>query len=294
MEEKTLVIMAAGMGSRFGGLKQIEPVDKYGHMLLDFSVYDAILSGFRRVVFIINEEIEVDFKRIISTRLLKWRIKVDYAYQELCVPMGYSIPVGRKKPWGTAHAISCLSGIVNSPFAVINADDFYGRDAFVRIFNFLGQNNGECCMVGYKLRDTLSSSGAVSRGVCQVEQGRLCSIEEHTGIIAAAEGIISNEPDLLSPDTTVSMNFWGLTPDVIEECRSQFSRFLDKNLDTNPLGCEFYLPFVIFNMISESKARVQVLYSSAKWYGVTYKKDKSEVALALESMIESGIYPADL
>ena len=149
-------------------------------------------------------------------------------------------------------------------------------------------------MVGYKLRDTLSLSGAVSRGVCQVEQGRLCSIEEHTGIIAAAEGIISNEPDLLSPDTTVSMNFWGLTPDVIEECRSQFSSFLDKNLDTNPLGCEFYLPSVIFNMISESKARVQVLYSSAKWYGVTYKKDKSEVALALESMIESGIYPADL
>ena len=295
MEDRTLVIMAAGMGSRFGGLKQIEPVDKYGHILLDFSVYDAIFAGFSRVIFIINKEIEVDFKRMVSTRLSRWQIRVDYAYQELCnMPEGYSLPASRKKPWGTAHAISCLSGIVNSPFAVINADDFYGRDAFVRIFDFLNQNNDECCMVGYKLRDTLSSSGCVSRGICEVEQGSLRRIEERSGICATPDGIISAEADRLPPDATVSMNFWGLTPDVIDECKSQFPRFLDKHLDTNPLGCEFYLPSVIFNMISEGKARVKVLNSSTKWYGVTYKKDKSEVSLALENMIENGIYPTDL
>ena len=295
MEEKTLVIMAAGMGSRFGGLKQIEPVDKYGHILMDFSIYDAILAGFDSVVFIINKEIEADFKRIISPRLSKWRIKVDYAYQALWdMPKGYSLPVGRKKPWGTAHAISCLSGIVNSPFAVINADDFYGRDAFERIFDFLSQNNGECCMVGYRLQDTLSASGGVSRGVCLVEQGRLSRIDERTGIRATPDGIVSNECGFLAHDTTVSMNFWGLTPNVIEECKSEFSRFLYKNLDTNPLTCEFYLPGVIYKMISDGKARVRVINSSAKWYGVTYKKDKSEVSLALENMIENGVYPADL
>ena len=295
MEEKTLVIMAAGMGSRFGGLKQIEPVDKFGHILLDFSVYDAILSGFSRVVFIINKEIESDFKRIIGARLSKWQTKVDYAYQELCnIPEGYSLPVGRKKPWGTAHAISCLSGIVASPFAVINADDFYGKDAFARISDFLCQSTDECCMVGYKLCDTLSPSGGVSRGICLVEQGSLRRIEEHSGIRTTSDGIISAEGKRLSPDTTVSMNFWGLTPDVIEECRREFSSFLDKHLSIDPLGCEFYLPSVIFNMISRGKVRARVLTSSSKWYGVTYKKDKSEVSLALENMIENGVYPIDL
>ena len=266
-----------------------------GKTILDFSVYDAILSGFSRVVFIINKEIESDFKRIIGARLSKWQTKVDYAYQELCnIPEGYSLPVGRKKPWGTAHAISCLSGIVASPFAVINADDFYGKDAFARISDFLCQSTDECCMVGYKLCDTLSPSGGVSRGICLVEQGSLRCIEEHSGIRTISDGIISAEGKRLSPDTTVSMNFWGLTPDVIEECRREFSSFLDKHLSIDPLGCEFYLPSVIFNMISRGKVRVRVLTSSAKWYGVTYKKDKSEVSLALENMIENGVYPIDL
>lgn len=295
MDKATLVIMAAGMGSRFGGLKQIESVDRYGHILPDYSVYDAVLAGFRRVVFIINREIESDFKKIIYPRLSKWKIQVDYAFQELYdLPRGYTVPQNRRKPWGTAHAISCLSGIVNTPFAVINADDFYGREAFFAIFNFLNRGSGESCMIGYRLKDTLSDSGGVSRGVCVVERGRLSSIHEVGEIVRRENGIVSGEEIELDPDKTVSMNFWGLTPEIIEECKSRFSDFLEENISLNPLGCEFYLPKVISNMIIEGKISVKVIETNSKWYGVTYKKDKSEVALALENMINRGVYPSDL
>lgn len=295
MDITTLVVMAAGMGSRFGGLKQIEPVDKYGHILIDYSIYDAILAGFRRVVFVINREIERDFKDMIASRISKWNIEVDYAFQEMTkLPDGYSVSPQRKKPLGTAHAIACLFGMVNTPFAVINADDFYGREAFIKIFEFLNRRDGECCMVGYRLGDTLSSSGNVSRGVCRVEQGRLCEIRETRGIFRDENRIISQGGRELSPDSTVSMNFWGLTPEVIEECRSRLPSFLDKNLDSDPLGCEFYLPELIYDLIFEEKVSVKVLDSNSKWYGVTYKKDKSEVSLALENMIKNRIYPVDL
>ncbi len=295
MDKATLVIMAAGMGSRFGGLKQIESVDDMGHIIIDYSIYDALLAGFRRVVFIIKREIESDFKRIILPRASKWQIEVDYAFQELeSLPHGYVVPKGRIKPWGTAHAISCLSGIVNTRFAVINADDFYGRNAFFRVFDFLNEDSGECCMIGYRLKDTLSDSGGVSRGVCESEQGRLINIHEVGGIIRCENRIVSADRIEFNPDTTVSMNFWCLTPEIIDECKSVFSKFLEEKLSINPLGCEFYLPEVISNMIVDRKISVKVIEANSKWYGVTYKKDKSEVALALENMINKGIYPADL
>lgn len=295
MKELTLVVMAAGMGSRFGGLKQIEPIDKFGHVLIDYSLYDACLSGFTRVLFVIKKEIESDFKNVLSPRFSRLNMKVDYVYQEMStLPLGYYVPKERKKPWGTAHAIACLSGLVDKSFAVINADDFYGRDAFFKMSEFLGDGREECSMIGYKLEDTLSKSGGVSRGVCRVEQGTLRSINEMGGIERINDAIFSNGNIKLKSDIIVSMNFWGLTSNVVDECRLRFADFLKANLTSDPLKCEFYLPEVISRLINEGKIKVNVINSLSKWYGVTYKKDKSEVSLALEQMIENGLYPAKL
>ena len=296
MTDTTLVIMAAGMGSRYGGLKQIEAVDDCGHILLDYSVYDAIRAGFSRVVFIVKDEIYEDFMSVISPRLEKWNIEVDLVFQELWdMPSEYSLPPGRKKPWGTAHAVSCLADKVNSPFAVINADDYYGVGAIKTIFNCLNSDDylpGECFMVGYRLKNTLSKNGAVSRGICIAENGCLKGIREVGGILAV-HGEIRSDEGALDPDSIVSMNLWGLTPGIISECRRRFSDFLEWNIEKDPLGCEYYLPELISRLIAEGSIRVRVTESDGIWQGITYREDKAGLSAALKGLCDEGIYPGE-
>lgn len=300
MKSPELVIMAAGMGSRYGGLKQIDPVDDFGHIIIDYSIYDAIRAGFRDVTFIIKKEIEKDFREIMDKHLQGKNINVKYVFQEVDnLPCGYSVPEGRTKPWGTAHALLSALGTVDAPFAVINADDYYGANAFMKIYDFLSnvdESDGKYhySMVGYRIKNTVTEQGTVSRGVCQCEDGYLTEIVERTKI--ATEGgkiwYTEGEDDVeLDPDTLVSMNLWGLTPSYLSECEARFSAFLDKNLATNPLKCEFFLPTVISELIAEDKADVKVLDNSDKWYGVTYKEDKKTVVEAFKKFIAEGIYP---
>ena len=293
MEKLTLVVLAAGMGSRFCGQKQTEGIDGRGHILLDYSLYDATLSGFGRALFIIRKEMKENFLSIISKKRWFNEISVDFVFQELTdLPRGFPCPKNRSKPWGTAHAISCLAGIVDSPFAVINADDFYGREAIFKIAENL--QNGECSMVAYNLCNTLSTYGAVSRGICKSEGGYLTEIAERSGIVFWEGKIIDRDGMELSPMAKTSMNLWGFTPEIADEAKKRFSRFLKDNLEENPDGCEYYLPSLVSGMIQEKKLKVRMLDSNSKWYGLTYKKDKSEVSLALEKMISDGIYPSIL
>ena len=293
MDNITLAVLAAGMGSRFGGLKQIEKIDERGQVILDYSLYDAISVGFSKVVFIIRKEMKEDFMSIISTRQWFRDINVEFVFQEIDdIPKGFQLPNGRKKPWGTAHAIASLYGAVNSPFAVINADDFYGRKAFGLIANCL--KSGENCMVGYKLKNTLSKSGKVSRGICESENGYITNICEKWGIAAKNDKIIGGNNAVLDENANVSMNLWGFTPNVINECKDRFASFLKQNLKENPKACEYYLPSVISEMISEGSLRIRLFETDDKWYGITYKNDKSEVSLALEKMVKMGIYPTYL
>ena len=295
MSREVLVIMAAGMGSRYGGLKQIDIVDAYGHILLDYSVYDAIRAGFRRIVFIINRERLDDFRSIIESRILRWGVEVTLVFQEQSSLIGDRvIPEGRKKPWGTAHAIACLGDTVDSPFAVINADDFYGRVAFRRMYDALYTResvNEDCFMLGYKLKNTLSENGGVSRGICNVEQGCLKSICEVAGIRQQREKIISSSGAELDSEAMVSMNFWGLTPEIIRECERGFDRFLDRELHNNATGCEYYLPSLISYLIERDSLRVRVIESDETWYGMTYKEDKGSISAALKMLTERGEYP---
>jgi len=293
MQKATLAILAAGMGSRFGGLKQIEKIDDRGHILLDYSLYDALLAGFERAIFIIGKEMKDPFLSIISSRAWYNEIEVDFVFQGSDnLPNGFSFPQSRKKPWGTAHALSCLFGKIESPFGVINADDFYGRDAISKMADFIQKKeNG---LVSYKLKHTLSKHGKVSRGICKTRGGYLESIVETTGILVENGIITDREGRVLSPDTNVSMNLWGFTPEIISEACGRFSDFLKNNLIENPDYCEFYLPSLVSELIYDGKIMVKVAESFERWYGVTYKKDKSEVTLALEKMTESGIYPTRL
>ena len=292
--------MAAGMGSRFGGLKQIIEADSFGHILIDYSVYDAILAGFKRVVFIIKKENEEDFRRILSMRHNQWGRKVDIVYQALWdIPTGFNVPIGRSRPWGTAHAISCLCGKLDSPFAVINADDFYGRGAFCEIYNFLSSDNldsAELAMIGYRLGNTLSKNGGVCRGVCRVEDGYLADIREVCGIVGDGGKIhaTSAEKVILDPSSVVSMNLWGLKTYVIDECRVRLSKFLEDGLKSNPLGCEFYLPTVISELVECGRARVRVIDCGEVWRGITYREDRIELRDFLDGMIEQGIYPENM
>lgn len=301
MKKPILVIMAAGMGSRFGGLKQITPVTPEGDIILDFSLYDAIAAGFEKVIFIIKKENEKDFRALIDQRAGK-RIAVEYVFQELDdLPEGYSVPEGREKPWGTAHAVLSARKSVDSPFAVINADDYYGPEAFKRIYAFLTEaaDDGKYhyCMVGYQIENTLTENGYVSRGVCRTsDDGLLAGITERTKIQWQNEKIVYTEDDgqswqELSPGTTVSMNFWGFTPSMMAEMEKRFPDFLDKALKENPKKGEFFLPSVVDSLIKEGKAEVKVLKSSDRWYGVTYKEDKASVAAAIEAMKAEGKYP---
>ncbi len=284
----TLVVMAAGMGSRFGGLKQIAAVGKNGEAILDFSVYDAVEAGFDKVVFVINHNIEKEFRETVGNRIEKL-VKVDYVFQEKeYLPDGFTCPEGRVKPWGTGHAILCCKGVVDTPFAVINADDYYGKSAFIKIYNCLKENDKDYCMVGFRLVNTLTDNGYVSRGVCTIENGMLKDIVERTKIINCRYTEDDKNWTELAPETVVSMNMWGFTPDIFGYLEQQFREFLE--LRGTELKSEFYLPSVVDRLIKEGKKKARVLASEDKWYGVTYKEDKDAVVAAIGKMIDAGLY----
>ena len=298
--EPTLVIMAAGMGSRFGGLKQMTPVDEEGHFIIDFSLYDAYQAGFRRVAFIIKREIEQTFRETIGARMEKW-FHVDYVYQELDrLPEEFAVPEGRKKPWGTAHAVACCRGVVEGPFAVINSDDFYGRGAYEEIYRFLTEHETphHYAMLGYQLRNTVTEFGSVARGVCHVQDGMLLDITERTKIFKRGQDAAYTEDGEtfvpLSGDSLVSMNFWGFTPEILDEIWDAFPAFLAENLPVNPEKCEFYLPTFVGSRLAEKKVSVRVLPCMETWHGVTYKEDLDSVKAAIGQLKREGKYPARL
>ena len=277
-KDATLVVMAAGMGSRFGGLKQLEPIGPGGEVILDLSVFDAMKAGFNKVVFIIRRDIEKDFREIVGNRIEK-RIKTEYVFQDMeNLPEGFTAPEGRTKPWGTGHAVYCCKDVVKEPFALINADDYYGQSAFKTIYDELTSSD-LACMVGYKLGNTLTENGTVARGVCEVQGGILKSITEHTAL---------DKNSGISLDTTVSMNMWGLRPEIFSRVEADFVKFLE-NL-SNPLKDEFYIPFVIDPAIKENGEKVKVLTTDEKWYGVTYREDKESVVTAVKKLFAEGIY----
>lgn len=300
MNTPVLVVMAAGMGSRFGGLKQITPVDQKGHIIIDFSLYDAWKAGFRKVVFIIKKEFEQVFREQIGNRMEQW-FQVEYVFQELDVlPEGISVPEGREKPWGTGHAIACCKGKVDAPFAVINADDFYGPGAFTAVYEYLknlGSEN-EYAMVGYRLRNTVTEHGYVSRGICEIKDGYLSGITERTKIYKNGEDARFTEDGEnffdLPGNTIVSMNLWGFSAHMIDELWERFPTFLKENLSVNPKKCEFFLPSVVNQQIQEGTASVKVLPCEENWFGVTYKEDLENVVYAIHAMKEQGIYREDL
>jgi len=297
--QPTLVVMAAGMGSRFGGLKQLMPVDGQGHPIIDFSMYDARRAGFERVVFIIKHAIEAQFRETVGQRMERV-FHVDYVFQEPdALPAGYTVPAGREKPWGTGHAVACCRGVVDGPFAVINADDFYGAGAFKAIYDFLAADRGpgEHAMVGYRLRNTVTENGAVARGICTVAGGFLSGVTERTKIEkrGAAAAYIEDEKEFpLTGDETVSMNFWGFQPSILDELWARFPAFLDERLGTDPLKCEYYLPSVANALLQAGLARVHVLECSEVWHGVTYREDLQSVVDAIAALKEAGVYPASL
>ena len=301
MKDITLVIMAAGMGSRYGGLKQIDPVGANGEIILDYSVYDAIEAGFDKVIFVIKHEIEEDFKSIMQGKF-EDKIKVGYAYQNIDnLPEGYSVPEGRVKPWGTGHAVLACEGMIDGPFAVINADDYYGKETFSLIYNELKNTkaDNEFCMVGFKVENTLTENGHVARGVCQTnDKGYLTDIVERTKIAIRDGKIMFTEDDgeswtELERGSTVSMNCWGFSNMMLTELKARFAAFLDRNKD-NMLKCEYFLPFVVDELLKEGKVSVKVLDTTEKWYGVTYKEDKPVVVEALRNKVAEGVYPEKL
>lgn len=303
-KEPVLVIMAAGMGSRYGGLKQIDPVDDQGHIIIDFSIYDALKAGFKKLVFIIKKEIEEDFKAIIGRRMEK-HAQVEYVFQSLdALPEGFSKPADRVKPWGTGHAILSCKGIVDAPFAVINADDFYGAHAFKVIYDYLANVEDDdkyrYTMVGYVLENTLTEHGHVARGVCQTdESGFLTDVHERTRIEKRGNGAAYTEDEgatwvEVSPKAIVSMNLWGFTPGILDELDKSFVPFLKENMEKNPLKCEYFLPTVVNDLVAADRATVKVLTSGDRWYGVTYKEDKAVVVAAVKAMKDNGQYPAML
>lgn len=300
MQQPTLVILAAGMGSRFGGLKQITAVDSFGHAIIDFSMYDAYRAGFRKLVFIIKHEIEQDFKDAVGRRAEKY-FDVKYVYQQLdLLPEGYSVPEGRVKPWGTGHAVLCCRDVIDGPFAVINADDFYGPSAYTALYDFLSQDRpeNEHAMVAYLLRNTVTENGSVARGICRVEDGLLTGVVERTRIEKrGSDGAYTEDGETWHPlagDVPVSMNCWGFGRSMLDELARRFPAWLDANLPVNPLKCEYFLPFVANALIHEGTGSVHVLPCHESWYGVTYKEDLAGVVAAVASMRASGLYPETL
>ena len=300
MKQPTLVILAAGMGSRFGGLKQITAVDDFGHAIIDFSMYDAYRAGFRKVAFIIKHEIEADFKRFVGERAEK-HFDVKYVFQQTdMLPADYELPDGRVKPWGTAHAVLCAKDAIDGPFAVINSDDFYGRTAYSAIYDYLVSDHPETehAMVAYLLRNTVTENGSVARGICDVKNGFLSDVVERTKIFkngADAEYTEDGETFFpLSGETLVSMNFWGFNESFMEQLEKRFPQWLDKNLPVNPLKAEYFLPFVADAMIKEGEGKVKVLNCHETWHGITYKEDMESVVSSIAKMRSEGLYPETL
>ena len=304
MKEPVLVVMAAGMGSRYGGLKQIDPIDEQGHIIMDFSIYDAVKAGFKKVVFIIKRANEKDFREAIGDRLSR-HIQVEYVFQELeNIPEGFSVPEGRVKPWGTGHAVLSCMDVVDAPFAVINADDYYGAHAFRMIYDYLTTHEDNdkyrYTMVGYVLENTLTENGHVARGVCETDENHyLVGIHERTHIEKRPDGAAYTEDEgrtwtEIPKGSTVSMNMWGFTPKFMEEVEERFPTFLQETVKENPLKSEFYIPVTVDTLIREGKATVTVLSSDDKWYGVTYQEDKPMVKEGIRKLIEAGKYPVPL
>ena len=299
MKEKTLLIMAAGMGSRFGGLKQIEPVGPSGEFIIDYSIYDAIKAGFNKVVFVIKKENEELFKETVGNRVSR-HIKVEYAFQDMDdLPEGYKRPVDREKPWGTSHAILSAKNLINDNFAIINADDFYGRDAYYVMSSFLDNDYSDniYCVVGYLIKNTLSSVGSVKRGVCKESNGYLTELIESSveknGDVITASPLDGSCPFNISEDALVSMNMLGFNTSIFNYIEDNFPRFLDSNKD-NILKCEYLIPDTVFDAMKNGFASVKVLSTSARWQGITYKEDKQLVVDEINSLIESGVYPSKL
>jgi len=304
MQKPVLMIMAAGMGSRYGGLKQIDPVDEQGHIIMDFSIFDAKRAGFEKVVFIIKKENEADFKEAIGNRI-EQVMDVEYVFQDIHnIPQGFEVPEGRVKPWGTAHAVLSAIDVIDGPFAVINADDYYGRDAFQKIYDYLSTHQDDdkyrYTMVGYQLENTLTENGYVSRGVCSMnEAGELVSVTERTRIEKKGDGAAYTEDDgatwtALPKNSIVSMNMWGFTASFLKEIKDGFEGFLEEGLRDNPMKCEYYLPAVVSSLLAQNKATVAVLKSVDKWYGITYKEDKPMVVEAIRGLKKQGLYPEKL
>ena len=303
MSKVTLVVMAAGIGSRFGGgIKQLEAVGPNGEIIMDYSIHDALEAGFNKVVFVIRKDLEKDFKEIIGRRMEKL-VEVEYAYQELNdIPERFQKKIeGRKKPWGTGQAILCCKDVVDEPFLVINADDYYGKEAYREAYAYLtgrkDDNAYEACMVGFALKNTLSDNGGVTRGVCKVDEHRMLSeIVETTNIVKTAEGAAVQTEDGAVPidvESEVSMNMWGLSPKFFEVLDKGFNEFLEK-LDPENLKGEYLLPTIIGDLLEEGKMRVEVRKSHDEWFGVTYKEDKPDVVAAIQKLIKDGVYPEKL
>ncbi|MGI6766608.1 MAG: sugar phosphate nucleotidyltransferase [Lentihominibacter sp.] len=304
IKEPTLIIMAAGMGSRYGGLKQVDKITEAGEIILDFSLYDAMMAGFNRVIFVIREEHRDIFKELVDERAGRF-MKIEYAYQDLKdIPEGIEIPEGRVKPWGTSHAILACRDLIDGPFAVINADDYYGPGGFVSIYNYLSEHeDGEkyaWCMAGYKLENTITDNGHVTRGICETdENGFLTQITERAKIMRRPEGICYTEDDgetwhRLPEETLVSMNFWGFTASMMDELRKGIDEFFANEVSANPLKSEYLLPHSVDKLIKAGKARVKVLTCGDKWCGITYREDKENVRDQLQSKKDKGDYPEKL
>ena len=300
MKKPVLVIMAAGMGSRYGGLKQIDPVDNEGNIIMDYSIYDAKRAGFEKVIFIIKKENEAAFQEAIGNRIEQY-MDVAYVYQDVQnIPEGFEVPEGRTKPWGTTHTVLSAIHEIEGPFAVINADDYYGRHAFEVIYNYLTTHEDDekfrYTMVGYRLKNTITENGHVSRGICQInEKKELVDITERTRIENRGDFIAYSEDEgetwvEIDGNRLVSMNMWGFTRSILEEIQKGFSKFLEENLPKNPMKCEYFLPSVVSSLLSQGRATVSVLESEDKWYGITYKEDKPMVVDALQSLKDKGVY----
>ena len=301
MKKPALVVMAAGMSSRYGSLKQIDPVGNHGQLIIDYSIYDAVRAGFERVVFIIKRENDEEFRAAIGDRLAR-HVQVDYAYQDLYdLPNGFTVPEGRVKPWGTTHAVLAARDILDGPFAVVNADDYYGPEAFRLIYDYLTAHpeGDEYAMVSYLLGKTVSEHGGVTRGICRTsEDGYLQGIVEQTGIEKDGDGgrftTDGKTYTALPGSTVVSMNFWGFTPGFIDHAKRMFPQFLSRAAQTDPMKGEFYLPAAIGQLLTENAARVKVLKSTDQWFGVTFKEDKPRVVESIARLTAQGLYPDDL
>lgn len=297
MNKPTLVIMAAGLGSRFQGSKQVTGVDSANHLIIDYSIYDAVRAGFGRVVCVIKPDSEEAFEEAIGRRIREQGIELCYAYQSIdMLPEGYSVPEGRVKPWGTAHAVLCAADMIPGDFAAINADDFYGHSAYVAAANFLSapHDQNEHAMVGYRIENTLTENGSVSRGVCVSENGMLTQITERTKIVARPGGAAYIEEDgtevFLPAGTLVSMNMWAFSHSLLDEIRAGFAGFLDNAIANNPMKAEYYLPSVPDRLIREGRGKVRMLTTDERWYGITYRDDLAPLKEAMDALRETEAY----